>query len=288
MQPNNKNHCVVVVKVEEGEDPPYVWQHDKKEEIYIRDNDTCILATLSKIETLFKKRAKLQEEKSKRGHFINPSVFIPEEGDSVNNYNQSFHCMPFGDVTLIMDKKDEDEMRQLVISNLKMLNYETDNKSVKPFIPNSSVSSSCDFSDGSIRINIGFSKNGEIGMATSLYSTALKKCDWSVIIRYARNFLTIAEAFYKKYNYYGKIDLTYKIFTKELSIVDEEMIQRDLKRDYFGQLNGLSPLYNKTMYTEELSNHNELITQLLNKIIRELGYSYDYEKLLRVLNSKNF
>jgi len=125
--PNNKNHCVVAVKVEEGEDPPYVWQHDKKEEIYIRDNDTCRLATLSKIETLFKKRAKLQEEKSKRGHFINPSVFIPEEGDSVNNYNQSFHCMPFGDVTLIMDKKDEDEMRQLVISNLKMLNYETDN-----------------------------------------------------------------------------------------------------------------------------------------------------------------
>jgi len=42
------------------------------------------------------------------------------------------------------------------------------------------------------------------------------------------------------------------------------------------------------MYTEELSNHNELIAQLLNKIIRELGYSYDYEKLLRVLNSKNF
>ena len=82
---------------------------------------------------------------------------------------------------------------------------------------------------------------------------------------------------------YGKIDLTYKIFTKELSIVDEEMIQRDLKRDYFGQLNGLSPLYNKTMYTEELSNHNELITQLLNKIIRELGYSYDYEKLKTLL-----
>jgi len=40
---------------------------------------------------------------------------------------------------------------------------------------------------------------------------------------------------------------------------------------------------NKTMYTEELSNHNELITQLLNKIIRELGYSYDYEKLKTLL-----
>ncbi len=281
----NPSNFIAVIKVAEGEDPPYVWQHDgDKEDLYIRYGDTCRLATCSEIEALFKKKEEEQEGKSKKNVLITPSVYIPDKGVDLVNYSQTFYCMPLGNVTLMMDKQDEDGMYELIKATLRMLQYETGDKHIQSFIPHSSDCSYSNCKDGSIKINIGFSKNGEIGMATSLYSATLDRCDWSVIVRYAHNFLTIAEEFYKKYSYYGKVELMFTISTKELSIVDEENTLRHLKSNEFGLLNSMGVFYSKTLYTEELSNHNDFIAPILHRIMRELGYSYDYKKLLERLN----